>query len=81
MPKVRSLKPKPKPNYLAASLREYKRLAGMTSADIAAELGCTPDNVRGQIAKPADRWTIGQLRRYCEILGAPLAEVLAEAAR
>jgi hypothetical protein len=81
MPRVRSLKPPKKPNYLAATLREYKRLSGLTSEDIAKELGCSPVNVRAQIGKSADLWTIGKLRKYCAIIGAPFEEVLRAAAR
>ncbi len=79
MPRVRHLKPKF--NLLAATLREYKRVSGMTSIDMAKKLGCTPENVRAQIAKPADKWRIGDLKRYCAVLGAPVEDVFQAAAR
>ena len=80
MPKVKWIRQK-KVNHLAALLREYKRAAGMSSAEIAEKLGCTADNVRRQIGKPADKWTIGALKRYCEAIGIPLDDALEAAAK
>ncbi len=82
MPKVtwRS-KPKPKVNYLAAVLREYKRAAGLTSEKIADLLNVSPEHVRYMIGKPADKWNIGQLKEYCDVIGCPYAEALEAAAK
>lgn len=64
----------PKVNYLAALLREYKRAVGKTSEELGKELGCTPENIRAQIRKPAELWTVGQLMTYCDLLQVPYEE-------
>ena len=68
-------------NHLAVTLRGYKQAAGLTSAQIAQRVGCSPENVRTQLNKPADQWRIGMLRQYCAVIGCPLEEALAAAAK
>jgi len=68
-------------NHLAATLRGYKLASGLTSEEIAAKIGCSPENVRHQLCKPADQWQIGRLRQYCSIIGCPIEEALAAAAK
>lgn len=68
-------------NALAALLRGYKLAAGMSADEIGKRLGVTADNVRHQIGKPADQWNIGQLKRYCDVLGIPYGEALDAAAK
>lgn len=81
MPKVTWIPArKPKINYLAALLRGYKLTAGLTSEQIGKMLGCTADNVRRQIGKPANQWNIGMLKRYCDVLGVPYEEAMIAAA-
>ena len=81
MPKVNWIKPPPKVNYLAAVFRAYRKETGMTSADIGKALGCTPENVRCQMNKPADQWNVGQLMKYCDILHIPYDVAFAAAAQ
>ena len=81
MPKIKYIKPKRRVNYLAAVLREYKRAAGLTSAQIADVLECTPEHVRALLGKPADNWRIGQLKKFCGVIGCPIGEALEAAAR
>lgn len=81
MPKVTYIKPKRKVNYLAAVLREYKRAAGLTSAQIADMMECTPEHVRSLLGKPADNWRIGKLKEFCGVIGCPISEALEAATR
>lgn len=84
MPKVKYLTPaaKPKPyNALAAVLRGYKLASGLTSEQIGKKLGVTPEYVRAQIGKPADRWNIGQLKEYCAVIGCPVSEAMEAAGK
>ena len=75
MPKVTWIsKPKKKINYLAAILREYKRVSGLTSAQIGEALNVTPEYVRQLLGKPADKWNIGKLKEFCDIIGCPYSE-------
>lgn len=82
MPKIKWIgKPPPKINHLATLLRGYKLAAGMSSEELGTALGCTGDNVRHQLGKPADAWRIGELKRWCDALGVPYDEALAAAAK
>lgn len=82
MPKVTWLtSTKPKVNYLAAVFHSYRKSTGMTSADIGRVIGCSPENVRKQLTKPADDWNIGHLKKYCDILNIPYSEALEAAAK
>lgn len=72
---------KPEVNELAAVFRAYRTARHMTSTQIAEEIGCTPQNARVQMNKPAKDWNIGQLFRYCDVLGIPYEEALAAAAK
>ena len=53
----------------------------MSAEEMGKRLGVTADNVRHQIGKPADQWNIGQLKRYCDVLGIPYGEALDAAAK
>ena len=81
MPKVTWLKPKPKVNELSVLFAAYRKARNMTSAQIAEEIGCTAQNARVQMNKPGREWNIGQLLRYCDVLGIPYDEALAAAAK
>ena len=82
MPKVTWISRPRKPvNYLAAVLREYKRAAGLTSAQIADMMECTPEHVRALLGKPADNWRIGQLKQFCDVIGCPYSEAFEAAAK
>jgi len=83
MPKVKWIggkKPKPV-NHLAGVLRAYKLASGKTSEQIGQELGVTGSHVRQHIGRPADAWNVGDLKRYCDVLGCPYDEALAAAAK
>ncbi|MBQ9662089.1 MAG: helix-turn-helix domain-containing protein [Oscillospiraceae bacterium] len=72
MPKVTWIsQPKPKVNELAALFRAYRKARNMTSDDIGKAVGCTPQNARYQMNKPGTDWNIGQLLKYCDVLGIP----------
>ena len=79
MPKVKWIKPKV--NELAALFRAYRTARHMTSTQIAEKIGCTPQNARVQMNKPGREWNIGQLLRYCDVLGIPYDEALQAAAK
>ena len=79
MPKVKWIKPKV--NELAALFRAYRTARNMTSTQIAEKIGCTPQNARVQMNKPGREWNIGQLLRYCDVLGIPYDEALQAAAK
>ena len=82
MPKVTWVrKTPPKVNHLAALFRAYRKASGMTSAMIAAKIGCTADNARRNMNKPGKDWTVGQLCQYCDVLGIPYEEAFAAAAK
>jgi hypothetical protein len=72
---------KPKPKYLAETLRAYKKSSGMTSYDVGKAMNCTAENARAQMTKPAMRWSIRKLKRYCEVLNVPIEEALNAAAQ
>lgn len=79
MPKLTWIKPKV--NELAALFAAYRKARNMTSTQIAEMIGCTPQNARVQMNKPGREWNIGQLLRYCDVLGIPYEEALAAAAK
>ncbi len=79
MPKVKWISP-PKVNALAALFRAYRKATGLTSAEIGAAVGCSPENARYQMNKPGKEWNIGMLLRYCDVLGIPYQEALDAAA-
>lgn len=85
MPKVKWIggdkKPRKPVNHLAATLRGYKLASGLTSDEIGQRLGCSAQNVRHQMSKPAAQWQIGMLRKYCDAIGCPIEEALAAAAK
>lgn len=85
MPKVTWIgakKPKPKPfNALAAVLRGYKLASGLTADQIGKRLGVTGDHVKHMIARPADQWNIGALKRFCDVIGCPYQEALEAAGK
>ena len=77
MPKLTWMAPpKQRILYLAALLSAYKKAGEMTSAQIGAKLGCSPENVRSHLRKPAEKWNVGLLIRYCDILGVPYREAM-----
>jgi len=80
MPKVTWII-KPKVNNLAALFRAYRMARHMTSVQVAEKLGCTPQNARVQMNKPGEDWNVGQLLRYCDVLGIPYDEAFAAAAK
>ena len=80
MPKVSWLTapaaPAPTVKELAAVFRAYRKSAGLTSRDIGAAVGCSPENARVQMNKPGGDWNIAQLMRYCDVLGIPYSVAL-----
>ena len=79
MPKISylpSARPKPEVNYLRALFGAYRKANGLTSEDVAAKLGVSPQTVRWQWAKPPKTWRIDQLMKYCDAMGIPIMEAL-----
>ena len=81
MPQVKWIKPEKPVNHLRALFSAYRSANGLTSENVAAKLGCTPENVRSQWCKPTKSWKIGDLLRYCDAMGIPVAEALEAAAK
>lgn len=82
MPKIKWIGKKPKSfNALATVLRGYKLASGQTSADIGKKLGITPEQVRAQLGRPADSWTVGTIKRYCDAIGCPIQEAMEAAGK
>lgn len=71
----------PQVNYLAALFKAYRKQTGMTSAEIAEKIGCSPENARYQMNKPGKDWNVGQLIRYCDALGIPYDAAFEAAAK
>ena len=80
MPGVKWIRP-PEVNHLAALFRAYRKATGLTSREIGAAMGCSPENARHQMNKPARLWTVGMLKAYCEVLHIPIKEALEAAAK
>lgn len=74
MPKVTWCKPKV--NYLSALIKAYKQERHLTADQIGKLVGCTGSNVRDQICKPAENWTIKQIKLYCDALGIPYEDAV-----
>ena len=69
MPKVSWVRPKV--NYLAALLEAYKKDQRMTYDKLGKLIGCSGQNAKQQMARPADKWTVGQIKAYCDALNIP----------
>lgn len=76
MPRVTFLDKKKKLNYLSGLLRMYKDAAGLTSAQIANEIGYQPDSVRRKFNGPVEGWRVVDLIRVCDLLGVPVEEAI-----
>lgn len=75
MPELKWMRnPAPKINYLAGLFRTYRKATGMTAAMVAEEIGCSEENARCQMNKPAEQWSAGKLMNYCDVLGIPYWE-------
>lgn len=82
MPKVKWLPAtRPKINYLAALFRAYRKATWLTSREIGAAIGCSPENARHQMNKEGRLWQIGMLLQYCDVLGIPYSEALESATK
>ncbi len=68
-------------NYLAAVFHAYRKATGLTSVQIGAALGVTPENARYQMNKPGKAWNVGKLMRYCDVLGIPYQEAFEAAVK
>ena len=71
----------PQVNSLAALFKAYRKQTGMTSAEIAEKVGCSPENARYQMNKPGREWNVGQLCKYCDALGIPYYAAFEAAAK
>lgn len=69
----------PEPMYLKELFTRYAKAYGMSCADIGAALGCSGPNVSQILNRPTEKWTIEQLRSFCDVLHVPFAEAVAAA--
>lgn len=76
MPKTKLTKKycEPKPNYLAETLRCYKRSSGLTSQMIADRTGQTRQTVQSKLLQKPGNWKLSDLTLICLIIGCPLSE-------
>lgn len=74
--KYRRQPPAPRPNYLAEYLRSCRKASKLTSDMIAEHTREYPSTVRRKMVQEPEKWQIGDLKRYCEILGASYPEAL-----
>lgn len=74
MPKITWCRPKV--NHLSVLLKTAKREKHMTDEQIGKLVGSASATVNGHLNKPADKWTIGQIKLYCNALGIPYDEAV-----
>ena len=67
---------RPRVNHLAALLKTYKQAEHMTYEQLGKLVGCSAQNCVQQIAKPADMWTIKQIKLYCSALDVPVEDAV-----
>ena len=61
-------------NYLHELFRAYMKHNGETSTTLSKKLFVAPESVRRRINLPAEKWTIGELKKYCDVMGIPYTE-------
>ena len=71
----------PPPNYLSEMLKRYKKAQKLSDDEIAERTGACRKTVNTRLNQKPEAWNIGELMRYCDILGAPIDEALAMAAK
>lgn len=69
----------PEPMYLKELFTRYAKAYAMTFTDIGKALGCSGANVSQILNRPTDKWTIEQLRSFCDVLHVPFSEAVAVA--
>ena len=74
MPKVSWLKPKI--NHLKVLLSGYRAEQRLTFDELGERLGCSGQNVKQQMNRPAGKWRIEQIEKYCSVLGIPVEDAL-----
>ena len=74
MPRVSWVRPKV--NYLSALMETYKKERRMTYEKLGKLIGCSGQNAKQQMARPADKWTVGQIKLYCDALDIPYDEAV-----
>ena len=71
----------PPVNVVSETLRRYAKARGLTSDDIAKELGCSGANVRYMLGRNMEEWKLGDLEKYCVVVSCPLGYMLDEIRR
>ena len=71
----------PPPNYLSEMLKRYKKARRLSDDEIAEKTGACRKTVNVKFNQKPEAWNIGELMKYCDILGAPIGEALALAAK
>lgn len=75
-------KPKvPPPNYLSELLKRHKKAIGVSSEEMARELCVCSKTVNNRLNQKPEEWSVGDIKRYCEILGIPFADAMDAATR
>ena len=67
---------RPKPNYVKSLLTVYRKEAHMTYETLGKLVGCSAQNAKQNVNKPADMWRIRDLKRYCEALDVPIEDAV-----
>ena len=71
-------KPKiPPPNYLSEMLKRYKKAQKISDDTLAQKLGTSRQTVSTRLNQEPDAWNVGDLRKYCGLLGVPFEDALA----
>ena len=72
MPKIKRMQ---KPKYFGGLIREYMRMQKITSEQLATKVGNrSASTVRAMYARPATKWKVSDISRYCKALNIPLEE-------
>ena len=79
MPRVSWVRPKV--NYLSALMETYKKEQRLTYDKLGKLIGCSGQNAKQQMARPADKWTVGQIKLYCDALDISYEEAVLSAVR
>lgn len=69
----------PEPMYLKELFTRYAKAYALTFSDIGKALGCSGANVSQILNRPTEKWTIEQLRSFCDVLHVPFSEAVAAA--
>lgn len=81
MPKLTWMNKAPPVNVLSALFRERMRMQRIRSDDVGKAFGCTGDNVRAMLRRPAKKWKVGDIMTFCDAIGVSYEEAFDAATR